>query len=131
MNLLHVLRLLLAVVAGTILGNLSGLLVAIGIDAIYGREVTGGVWSFTLPNILYAMAIGFLSGLFAGLIARCRGGLLGALAQFLPLFAMIAVSLYFNRDLSGQWEVKPAVWTWIGLIPAIIGGRLGAAWRRQ
>ena len=83
----------LAILAGIVLGNFCALAAAIGIDASYGEEVTGGKWSFTLPNVIYAAIIGFLTGFFAGFIGKKRGGLLGALTQFLPLFFVVFVSV--------------------------------------
>jgi hypothetical protein len=124
-HILHTFRILVAIIAGAIFGNLVALFGAFGIDSSYGEEVTGGQWSCTIPNIIYAVVIGFLTGFFTGFIAKKRGGLLGALSQFLPLLAIVLFCLYINRDLLGGWQVKPAVWTWIGLIPAIVGGMCG------
>jgi hypothetical protein len=123
---LNKLRIPLAIVAGAILGNLYAIVAAAGIDASYGEEVTGGQWGLTLPNVIYAAIIGFLTGFFAGFIGKKRGALLGAMSQFLPLLLAFSVALYLNRDILGGYQVKPAVWTWIGLVPAIIGGVLGA-----
>jgi hypothetical protein len=125
-TILHNLRMPLAVVAGAVLGNLSAIVAAAGIDASYGEEVTGGQWSLTLPNVIYAAIIGFFTGFFAGFIGKKRGALLGAISQFLPLLLAISVALYLNRDILARYQIKPAVWTWIGLVPAIIGGVLGA-----
>jgi hypothetical protein len=116
----------LAVVAGAVFGNLCAIVAAAGIDASYREEVTGGQWSLTLPNVIYAAIIGFLTGFFAGFIGKKRGALLGAISQFLPLLLAISVALYLNRDILARYQTKPAVWTWIGLVPAIIGGVLGA-----
>jgi hypothetical protein len=70
---------------------------------------------------------GFVTGLFAGLIAGKRGKLVAGIAQFLPLILFVALELVINRDLSsyfGQYGLQ--FWTWIGLVPAIIGGHYGA-----
>lgn len=119
-------RFTVAVIAGTILGNAFALFAALGIDASYSHEVTGGDWQLNTPNVIYAAIMGFLVGLFAGTIAKTRGLLIGAVTQFFPLTFVIALSIYFNRpDVLSSFQVKPAVWTWIGLLPAIIGGHLG------
>ncbi len=123
-------RFVIAVIAGAILGNILAVVAALGIDIVYGREVTGGDWLLTTPNVIYAAVIGLLVGLFAGLIAKRRGWLAGTVSQFLPLFVGIAISIYVNRDLQGNYQVKPAVWTWIGLLPAMLGGHLGS-WLRK
>jgi hypothetical protein len=126
MNILNKLRPPLAIVVGVVLGNFVAVFAAAGIDASYGAVVTGGQWSLTLPNIIYAAIIGFLTGFFAGFIGKKRGALLAAISQLVPLFLAISVALYLNRDILAGHQVKPAVWTWIGLLPAIIGGALGA-----
>src|SRR5437899_1665063 len=69
-----------------------------------------------------------LVGFFAGFFAKRRGKLVGALAQFVPVIFILAASLMLNRDILGaqdNYQTRPALWTWIGLIPAIIGGALG------
>jgi hypothetical protein len=48
-------------------------------------------------------------GCLIGFIGKKRGGLLGALSQFLPLLCIIGLSLYLNRDLLGSNQLKPAV----------------------
>lgn len=125
MRILRKVRIPLGIVAGPILGNFCAVFAAAGIDASYGEQVTGGHWNLTLPNVIYAIVIGFFTGFIAGFIGKKRGGLLGALSQFLPLLFIVLLSLYLNRDLLGGYQVKPAVWTWIGLVPAIFGGRFG------
>lgn len=115
-----------AVIAGTILGNAFAIIAASGIDASYGRDVTGGAWRFNLANVIYAALIGFLVGLFAGCLARTRGWLAGVIAQFLPLVLVIAISVYLNTDASSNSEFRAGRWiVWIGLLPAILGGHLG------
>jgi hypothetical protein len=100
-----------------------------GIDASYGAQVTGGRWPFTWPNVLYAIIQGLLIGFIAGFISQKRGKLIGALAQVTLLELFVTVSLILNRDLIGamqtEYETKPALWVWIGLVPAIIGGAWG------
>jgi hypothetical protein len=67
---------------------------------------------------------GFYTGYLAGLIAGKRGRLVAALAPIVVLTLAVAISLKINRDLAGNGAL--ADWTWIGLIPAIIGGHLAA-----
>jgi hypothetical protein len=43
---------LVAIIAGAIIGNLVATFGALGIDASYGEEVTGKPWNFTLPNVI-------------------------------------------------------------------------------
>jgi len=122
------LRLILGAVGGALLGNTIGLVLALGIDMSYGYQATGGDWPLSWPNILYTIGMSVLVGFFAGFIAKRRGKLVGALAQFVPLLFIITVSLILNRDILGaqaKYQTRPALWTWIGLIPAIIGGALG------
>jgi len=122
---------LLAFVAGSIVGNATAVFAALGIDLSYGESVTGGQWKVSLANVLYAIVMGLLVGLFAGLVARRKGWLAGVLAQFLPLTFVIGLSLAWNRVPAAfdRYESHPALWTWIGLIPAAIGGYAGQALR--
>lgn len=117
------------VIGGLLLGPAFGIVAAIPfalvIDAAYGHEVTGGQWHLTLPNIIYSGIIGLLTGLAAGMIVGRKGWLIGALAQFVPLTLVIFVSIVRNRDVFSMAEVPPATWTWIGLLPAVVGGYLG------
>jgi len=121
----------LAIIAGCILGNTTAVFVGMGIDLSYGEPVTGGEWKVSLANVLYAVLMGVLVGFFAGLIARHKGWLAGVLAQFLPLTFVIGLGLVWNRVpvVFDQYESHPALWTWIGLIPAAIGGYGGQALR--
>jgi hypothetical protein len=127
-KLKSLLRLILGVVGGALLGNALGVVLSLGIDSSYGYKATGGDWPLSWPNILYIITMSLLVGFFAGFITKRRGKLAGALAQFVPLMFVITLSLILNRDLLGaqdNYQTKPALWTWIGLIPAIIGGALG------
>lgn len=125
----RVVRFALAVIAGCILGNVIAIVAAFGIDASYGAQVTGGRWPFTWPNVLYAIIQGLFIGVFAGFIAQKRGKVVGAVAQVILLVFFIALSLALNRNIfgamQGEPETGPALWTWIGLIPAILGGAWG------
>ncbi len=124
-----VVRFLLAVVGGCLLGNVVGIVAGMGIDASYGAQVTGGRWPLTWPNVLYAIMQGVFVGFVAGFIAQKRGKLVGALAQVFLLVFFVGLSLALNRDLFGamqaKTDTKPALWVWIGLIPAIFGGAWG------
>jgi len=59
------LRILLAIVGGTMLGNMVGLVASFGINDSYGGSVIGlsdGVWNATLPNIMNSIINGLLIG---------------------------------------------------------------------
>jgi hypothetical protein len=118
------LRYLIAVVVSPFVGALFAIPYSIALDIIYGDNVTGGVWALTTPNVLVAIWSGLVTGWFAGWIAGRRGKLIGGVANFAILIFVIAASLAMNRDLIPDhlFATKASMWTWIGLIPAIIGG---------
>jgi hypothetical protein len=118
-------RILAGLCLGSLVGNITAIPFGLVIDAAYGAEVTGGQWHLSVPNILYTAIMGLLTGLAAGIISGRKGWLIGALAQFFPLTVVIVGSIIRNQDLLSMAEVPPATWTWIGLLPAIVGGRLG------
>jgi hypothetical protein len=74
--------------------------------------------------VLVAIFTGFATGWFAGWIAGKRGKLIAALSNFFLLVAVIGMSIAVNRDLIGNshFAAQPAIWTWIGLLPAILAG---------
>jgi hypothetical protein len=55
------LRIIIAFIGGFILGQLFVMPIGLLIDKIYGFEVTGGIHPLNLPNILYAISMGFLT----------------------------------------------------------------------
>jgi hypothetical protein len=118
-------RILAGLCLGPVAGSLAAIPFAFAIDAAYGAEVTGGQWHLTIPNIIYSGIMGLLTGLFAGIIAGRVGWLIGALAQFIPLALLTLAAVIRNRDFLSMSEVPPATWTWIGLLPAVVGGHLG------
>jgi hypothetical protein len=65
-------------------------------------------------------------GCTAGWIAKTKGMLVAALANYLPLFLIVAVSIAVNRGLFAysdtHFDTKPASWFWISLVPAMIAG---------
>ncbi|HSW96407.1 MAG TPA: hypothetical protein VLF89_01125 [Candidatus Saccharimonadales bacterium] len=114
----NLLRFILAIIFGIILGNLIAIIAAIGIDASYNASVTGQSWKFTLPNVEYTLAIGFLGGFIGGIIAKKKGVIIGAIIELIPLLFLLLGS-------QTHYEVNPIIWQFIGLIPAMCGGYLG------
>lgn len=117
------LRVIIAIIGGAFLGNLIAMFAAMGIDASYGKVVTGEPWKLNLPNFIYAIIIGLLVGFFAGLIAKRKGWLVGAAAQLLSLPFVFVLILVYNRVPANvehlyHWSL------WVGLIAAMIGGQL-------
>jgi hypothetical protein len=77
-------------------------------------------------NVLLICFEGLAVGCTAGWIAKTKGMLIAALANFLPLILFIGAALIVNRDLFAysdtHFETQPALWTWISLVPAMIAG---------
>lgn len=123
-------RAIVAVIAGLAIGQVAQLPLGLLVDVIWQHEVTGGRWQFSLPNIIWVCITAVIVGFCTGWIAGRRGKLLAAVAAFLPLVLLIAMQMIRNVDmtdyLAQQYDTKPALWTWIGLIPAIFGGHFGA-----
>jgi hypothetical protein len=100
-----------------------GLLVGL----LLGDDGTGRWWDVTVPNGAREIIIAFLTGLFAGMIFRHRGKLIGALAQLVP-----AVGIISAADL--VHALQPAersaflFFAALGLVPAILGGSYGVRW---
>lgn len=119
----------LAVVGGSILGEIFSIPVAVILDAIFGHDATGGRWPFTTPNVILVCVKGLMTGYAAGWISTKRGKLVGALAAFFILFFFVVLSIAVNRDYSAytdaNYDTKPALWNWVALAPAIIGGHYG------
>jgi len=120
-----VLRLAAAVLLGPLIGNIAAIPFAFAIDVAYRANVTGGQWKLTTPNVIYSAITGLLTGFPAGLIARRKGALIGAMAQLLLLAVFMIASIAANRDTLSAYEVHPATWVLIGLLPATVGGRVG------
>ena len=120
----------LAVVGGVVIGQIAQVPLALLLDLIWQNNVTGGRWPFTLPNVLLTCLVGLIAGFSTGWFAGRRGKLLGAIAIFLPLLLTLTVTLIKNVDPTEYFEqiydTKPALWVWISLAPAIIGGHFGA-----
>ncbi|HPP74738.1 MAG TPA: hypothetical protein PLU88_06405 [Armatimonadota bacterium] len=114
---------LTAIIGGSILGNLLALVAAAGIDASYGRSVTGGEWKFNLPNFLYAVFIGLLCGGFAGLIFKQKGWIIGGAAHILPGVVVFAIG-FMNFSQNAPAIFSPNAWLWlvVGLVPAMLSG---------
>ncbi len=129
MRIPQLIRYPLAVVAGSFSGEAFSIPVAVTLDAAFGHEATGGRWPFTAANVILVCIKGLMTGYAAGWFSGKRGKLVGALAAFFTLFFYIAFSIVVNRDytayMDANYDTKPALWNWIALIPAIIGGHLG------
>lgn len=121
---------ILAVIAGTVIGQIAQIPLAVLLDLIYGKTVTGGRWPLNSANFILIIVVGLITGFSTGWIAKKRGKLLGAIAQFFPIFIIVTIGLVKNVDLTpivAQRSDTPlALWVWIGLIPAIVGGHYGA-----
>lgn len=120
---------ILAVIAGVIIGQVVQVPLALLLDFIYRADVTGGRWPLNSANIVLTVMVGFITGFSTGLIAKRRGRLLAAIAQFSPMFFFLTISIIKNVDLSEyiaqSSDTQPSLWMWIGLAPAILGGYLG------
>jgi hypothetical protein len=103
---------------------------AILLDFAFGDVVTGGRWPLNAANVLLICFQGLAVGCTAGWIAKTKGMLVAALANYLPLFLIVAVSIAVNRDLFAysdtHFDTKPALWFWISLVPAMIAGHFAA-----
>jgi hypothetical protein len=103
---------------------------ALFIDIVAGAEVTGGRWPLNLANIVLVCFKGSVIGCVAGTIAKRRGMLVAGVATFLPLEVFVAMEIIRNRDMSEYiaitYETEPALWVWVALPPAMIGGYLAA-----
>jgi hypothetical protein len=128
-TLLQFVRYTLAVVAGAITGEVLSIPIALLLDFVFGANATGGRWPLTTANVTLECVKGLATGYSASWIAGNRGKLIGALANFFLLFCIIVISLAINRDIlynyGDNYDTKPALWVWIGLLPAIVGGHLG------
>ncbi|HLQ24804.1 MAG TPA: hypothetical protein VK138_02875 [Acidiferrobacterales bacterium] len=124
-----------AVIAGTIIGQVIQLPLAVLLDVIYRANVTGGRWSLNSANIILTVLVGFTTGFSTGWIAKRRGKLLAGIAEFLPTFMLLTISVIKNVDpteyFKANYDTAPALWVWIGLIPALIGGHFGASRGKQ
>lgn len=121
-------RCLYAVIVGLVLGQIIALPFGFLIDAIYGYPVTGGGYPITLPNVSYVILQALLTGFIAAYLAKWRGILVAVIADIFPLLALIAIEIYANRIV---WNhVTVVQWTWLGLLPAAIGGYLADRYGR-
>ena len=117
----------MALVLAPILGMVFTSIAAVAVDAVIGKAVTGGMWSLSVPNVIVILLTGFYTGFMAALFAGRRGLLMAGLSNWLPLALLIAVSLAVNRDLASTRAGGSVVgWAWIGFLPALAGGYLGA-----
>lgn len=115
-------RAVAAIVGGWILGSVSA--IPFGLLILLIDHKAAGEKGVTIPNVAQEVAIGFLTGFFAGLIFERSGKLIGALAQVVPAVMVIALVVSVHHDPSNL-----LILTGIGLLPAIVGGSYGASAR--
>lgn len=120
-----------AVIISPLIGEIFGIPLAIVLDVLWGHEVTGGIWELTFPNLLLVVLKAAIVGFSAGWIAQRHGALVAIFANFFLLTAAIAISVSLNRDLLGglHTATKPALWAWIGLMPAATAGYFTTRYR--
>jgi len=128
-------RFVAAIIVAAIVGELGAIPAALFIDIVAGADVTGGRWPLNIPNVVLVCFKGLVVGCVAGLIAKKRGMLVAALANFLPLQVFIVGTLIINRDpteyLKTIYDTHPSLWTWIGLVPAMVSGHFAAKTAQQ
>src|SRR5439155_16501362 len=96
-------------------------------------------WQLTTANVILVCVKSFAAGFSAGWIAKKRGKLIGALADFFPFFCFLFfVSAVFvvtgqvlDVDVENYSDTNPVIWTYIGFVPAIIGGHIGVKRRER
>jgi hypothetical protein len=117
----------MALVLAPILGTIFTMIAAVALDAVIGKTVTGGVWALSIPNVIVILLTGFYTGFMAALFAGRRGLLVAGLANWLPLILLVVLSLMLNRDaIRTRAGASVADWVWIGFLPALAGGYIGA-----
>jgi hypothetical protein len=124
-------RYIAAVVFSPFIGEIVGFPFALALDILWGHEVTGGTWALTFPNVLLTIVKAIATGFSAGWIAGRRGKLVAVLANFFILVVLLVTAIVLNRDIIGAMptETKPALWVWIGLIPALLAGHFAVKYR--
>jgi hypothetical protein len=126
-------RYVLAIVIGAIVGETVGLPLAFALDIIFRGDITGGRWALNTPNVILTLINGGAIGYTAGYIAQRRGKLMAALAVWMPMIVLIIVEVSMNRDILGNYQASsdttPALWFWIALVPAMIGGHFAVKHR--
>lgn len=120
------LRYVIAIIVGVLGGQFLTMPIINALGSILGQDVINSTTSLSFVNLSYMLLNGFVTGLFAGLIAGKRGKLVAGIAQFLLLILLIVFELVINRDLSSNFgQYGPSFWAWVGLVPALIGGHYG------
>lgn len=120
------LRYAAALILAPIVGTILGFPFSIIIDVIWGADVTGGVWALSVPNVIFYSIGAGITGFAAGWIAGRRGILVAAISNFMPVFALVALEIAFNRLASSDSHLatRPGLWLWIGLVPCMAAGHL-------
>ncbi len=126
-----VLRYAASIIFGPIIGSAISLPIFAILNTMLGIDINTTTSPLSFILILYMNLIGLITGFSAAIISQKRGKTIAIFAQFAPLIFIIVISIIFNRDLTTAYEVPPAIWTWIGLIPAIIGGHFGEKYIRS
>ena len=120
------LRYIIAIIVGVLAGNLLALPIINALGSISGQEIISSTTSLSFVNLSYMVLIGFITGLFAGLISGKRGLLIAGIAQLLPLVLLVTLALIVNRDVfASLGQYGPSFWAWVGLLPALVGGYYG------
>jgi hypothetical protein len=117
----------MALVLAPILGTIFTAITAIAVDTAIGKAMIGGAWTLSLPNVIVMLLTGFYTGFLAALFAGRRGLLMAGLANWLPFVLLVTISLMANRNLASTTAgASLADWVWIGFVPALAGGYVGA-----
>jgi hypothetical protein len=117
-----------AIVTAIIVGQIAQVSAAVLIDVIRGHEITAGRWTFYAANAIVIFIQGATVGCVAGGIAKEHGMLISGIAVFLPLMIFVLMELMGNHAMFDYiatiYDTNPALWGWIGLIPAMICGHI-------
>ncbi len=118
------LQYILAIFIGIISGQFIPMPIINIFGKLLGQEVINSQTSLSIVNFSFMVLAGFITGFLTGFISRNKGILLAAIAQFTPLTLLVLFSIIINRQLPYQ-PYGLSFWTWVGLVPALIGGYLG------
>jgi hypothetical protein len=115
--------LFLAPIFGAIFTSLS----EFAVSAVFGRGTIGAGWKFTFLNVTLVALTGFYTGFLAALFAGRRGLLIAGLANWTPIVVLVTMSLIMKRAWSTpHGEISASDWAWIGFLPSLAGGYVGA-----
>jgi hypothetical protein len=123
----------LAILVGAVAGYVIPLPVFGTLDSVLtdGKLIAVGVGApLNWLVVSYMASIGATTGFIAGVMAEDHGKVVATISQTFPLILLMAVELVLNSTTDGAGQDHVATWTWIGLIPAIIGGHYGQRYIR-